>query len=167
MYRFASLVCLAAATAALAPSAEQADAPEGPKQPIPFSHKIHVGMGLKCLDCHAMKDPGFAAGYPKEATCMACHAAVKTDSPHIRRLAEYEKKNEAVPWVKVYRVPDYVYFSHAFHHQDAGVACGTCHGPVAERDVIAREKPVTMAACMSCHDKTGAPNECDLCHDTF
>ena len=167
MRRFAWLSCLAAVAAVRAPTAEQPVVPKAPEQPIPFSHKVHVGMGLKCVDCHAMKDPGFVAGYPQEATCMACHAAVKADSPHIRKLADLEKKGQAVPWVKVYRVPDYVYFSHAFHHHDAGIACDTCHGPVAEREVLAREKPVTMAACMTCHDKTGASNDCDLCHDTF
>ena len=169
MHRVVCHLLLAAAGALLAQTGERAESavPKAPEQPIPFSHKVHVGMGLQCLDCHAIKDPGFAAGYPKEATCMACHAAVKPDSPHIQRLAEFEKNNEPVPWVKVYRVPDYVYFSHAFHHRDAAVACSTCHGPVAERDVIAQEKPVTMGACMGCHDKSGASNECDLCHDTF
>jgi hypothetical protein len=135
-----------------------------PEQPIPFNHKLHVGLGVKCVDCHAMKDP-FLAGYPSAATCMACHAAIKADSPHIVKLAQHEKENKPVPWVKVYKVPDYVYFSHEYHHKEAGIACETCHGPVAERDVIFKEKSTSMIACMACHDKHGASNDCNLCHD--
>ena len=37
------------------------DAPPAP-QPIPFSHKTHTAAGVKCLDCHALRKPGFAAG---------------------------------------------------------------------------------------------------------
>ena len=134
-------------------------------QPIPFSHKVHAAVGLECLGCHAMKDPGWMAGYPQEGTCMACHASIKTESPHIQKLADFEKQGKPVPWVKVYRVPDYVYFSHEFHYKEAGIGCESCHGPVAEREVIVKEKSVSMNACMACHDKHKAPNDCSLCHD--
>lgn len=136
-----------------------------PPQPIPFSHKVHAKLGLDCVDCHKMEDPGFAAGYPKEETCMLCHASVKADSPGIQKLADFAAAGEPVPWVKVYRVPNYVYFSHAFHYFDAEIACEKCHGPVAERDVIVKEKPTSMVACMACHDEMGASNDCNLCHD--
>jgi len=136
-----------------------------PEQPIPYSHKTHLTLGLKCLDCHAIKEPGFAAGYPAEEKCMACHAAVKTDSPHIQKLAAFAKEGKSVPWEKIYRVPDYVWFAHASHHTDAGISCETCHGPVAERQVMFKEKPTSMTSCMSCHAQHGAPNDCDFCHD--
>jgi hypothetical protein len=136
-----------------------------PEQPIPFDHKLHVALGTKCLDCHQVKNPGFLAGYPAAATCMACHAAVKTDSPHIQKLAEAEKTNTPIEWVKVYKVPDYVWFSHQSHAVDAKVACETCHGPVAEREKIFKEKPTSMVSCMDCHAQHEAPNDCDLCHN--
>jgi hypothetical protein len=136
-----------------------------PEQPIPFSHKLHVGLGAKCLDCHTIKKPGFAAGYPAAAVCMACHAAVKADSAPIQKLAEAEKTQTPVEWVKVYKVPDYVWFSHQTHAVEAKVACETCHGPVAEREVILKEKPTNMVSCMDCHAQHGAPNDCDLCHN--
>ena len=122
-----------------------------PEQPLPFSHKI--------------EDPGFFAGYPATGTCMACHAAIKTDSPHIQKLAEFDKQGKDVPWVKVYKVPDYVYFSHEWHHKEVKIACQECHGPVAEREVIFQEKATNMIACMACHDRHKASNECNLCHD--
>lgn len=136
-----------------------------PEQPLPFSHKLHVGLGAQCTDCHQIKDPGFLAGYPPTGTCMACHAAIKTESPHIQKLAELDKQGKQVPWVKVYKVPDYVYFSHDWHYNETKIRCQECHGPVAERDAIFQEKPVTMIACMSCHDRHKASTECNLCHD--
>ena len=136
-----------------------------PEQPIPFDHKLHVGLGAKCLDCHAIKSPGFAAGYPPAATCMACHAAIKADSPPVQKLAEAEKSRTPIEWVKVYKVPDYVWFSHQTHAVDAKVACEVCHGPVAERNVIFKERPTSMVSCMDCHAQHEAPNDCDLCHN--
>jgi hypothetical protein len=136
-----------------------------PQQPIPFSHKTHVALGVKCLDCHPIRQPGFAAGLPKETTCMGCHVSMKTDSPHIQKLAQFNKSKQPVPWVKVYKVPDYVWFSHEVHYKEAKIECVECHGPVATRDVIAKEKPTSMNACMDCHRQRNASNECDVCHD--
>lgn len=147
-----------------APADEQ-PAPVPVEQPLPYSHKTHVALGIQCRDCHAIADPGFAAGYPAEATCMACHASIKADSPHIQLLAKLNAEGTAVPWNRIYRVPDFVWFSHASHVEDAGVECETCHGPVAQREVLFQEKPTTMAACMECHARNNAPNDCDLCHD--
>lgn len=135
------------------------------EQPIPFNHKLHAGTGIKCLDCHPIRKPGFYAGYPQEATCMGCHVSIKPDSASIQKLAEFAKAKKSIPWVKVYNVPDYVWFSHELHHKEAKLECVNCHGPVAEREVIVKEKPVTMKSCMDCHTTLNAPNECDVCHD--
>ncbi len=143
----------------------EAPAPVPVEQPLPYSHKTHVALGLKCRDCHTIEEPGFLAGYPAETKCMQCHVAIKTDSPHIQQLAKYSADGEAVPWKRVYRVPDFVWFSHASHALDASVECEICHGQVAEREVLYQEKPTTMAACMECHARYSAPNDCDLCHD--
>ena len=48
---------------------------------------------------------------------------------------------QPIPWVRVYQVPDYVYWAHGTHLA-ANVTCVECHGPVAERDVIAQETNV-------------------------
>lgn len=138
-----------------------------PEQPVPFSHKAHVaGAGVKCRDCHAIKDPGFQAGYPKETVCMGCHASIKKDSPAIQKLAGWAKSKTAAPWVKIYSVPDYVWFSHAVHVEDAKLECAGCHGPVAEREVLYKEKPTNMFSCMGCHTQHGAKNGCDVCHNS-
>jgi hypothetical protein len=146
------------------PKDEKFPQPASAPQPIPFDHKQHVSLGMECADCHPIKGEGFAAGYPAAAKCMACHAAIKAESPHIAKLAEFEKSGEEIPWVKVYRVPDYVWFSHRYH-KEAELACSDCHGAVAESEVVMKEKSTSMAACMACHDKHKAPNACNFCHD--
>jgi len=55
--------------------------------------------------------------------------------------------------------------SPAIHYKQARIECAVCHGPVAERSVIAQEKSTAMVDCMKCHDQYKAPNGCDLCHD--
>ncbi len=134
-------------------------------QPIPFSHKLHVQLSLQCLDCHEMPEPGWAATYPAEAKCMACHASIKTDSPAITKLAEYNKGQRPVPWVQIFRLPDYVFFSHKRHYKKAKITCETCHGPVADREVITKEKPTSMVACMDCHVERRASVTCNSCHN--
>src|SRR5207244_8183725 len=79
-------------------------------QPIPYSHKTHVALGMKCNGCHTMPGNGEAATFPSESLCMGCHASVKKDSPHIQKLAEFAKEKKQVPWVRGYRLPDYVRF---------------------------------------------------------
>ena len=138
-----------------------------PEQPIPFNHKTHTTQaGVKCLDCHAIKDPGDQAGFPSEAACMGCHVAIRKDSPAIQKLAAFAAEKKRVPWVRVYRLPKTVYFSHEVHHKQAGVACADCHGPVGEREAVGLEKSIHMAACMACHEQRKASNKCDLCHDS-
>lgn len=163
----ASLAVLAVwAQKPVPPQVEEKLPKEPPVQPIPFDHKKHVANGLKCSDCHAIKDPGFQAGLPKESTCMACHVAIKKDSPHIQKLAAMAKAKDPVPWARIYQLPDYVWFSHASHAKDAGFSCDTCHGPVAEREVMFKEKPTNMYSCMQCHAKHKANNGCDFCHNS-
>lgn len=101
---------------------------------------------------------------PPEAQCMQCHETIDAQSPAIKKLAAFLKERKPVPWVKVYTLPDYVYFSHS-DHLKAKIGCEVCHGPVAERDVITKEKPTSMTACMDCHRAKGAPVRCNTCHN--
>jgi len=134
-------------------------------QPIPFSHKLHTRFVQRCEDCHAMPDPGWDMTYPAEAKCMECHATIKNGSPAVVKLAEYWKEQKPVPWVQIYKVPDYVFFSHKVHWKKAGIACEVCHGSVTEREVVTQEKPTTMAACVDCHRERHAAVTCRSCHN--
>ena len=112
-----------------------------------------------------MPDPGDAEGFPPTAKCMTCHIEIKKDSAAIQKLADYDKKGEPVPWKRVYRVPDYVSFSHKAHVQKAKIGCESCHGAVRESEAIRREKDISMSACMDCHRTRGASTSCEFCHD--
>lgn len=136
----------------------------GQQQPIPYSHKTHVALGLKCQTCHKNPDPGEVMAYPAERFCMSCHQTIKTDSPNIQKLAEAAKESKPIGWAPVYRLPGFVYFSHRVHLQ-AGAACETCHGPVRERDVITKEVANDMRFCMACHAAKKARNDCSTCHE--
>lgn len=139
--------------------------PPPPPQPIPYSHKQHIAIGLECKNCHEMADPGDFAGLPATARCMACHSEAKKDSPAIRKLAEFHREDKPVPWARVYRIPDYVFFSHKEHVTAGKVSCEACHGPVKDRDVMRKERDTSMAACMECHRSRGASLDCTYCHD--
>ena len=104
-------------------------------------------------------------GLPATAKCMACHTSIKKDSANIQKLAEYHNGGQAVPWVRVYRVPDYVEFSHKEHLSKAKATCENCQGPVREREVMRKETDITMAGCLECHRANNAPQACNYCHD--
>ena len=135
-----------------------------PPQPVPYSHKTHLAMGLKCDSCHRNADPGEFMGFPAESFCMSCHQAIKADSPHIEKLAAAAQAKKPIPWVRVYQLPKYVYFSHRVHTA-AGTSCETCHGSVRERDVMTKEVVHNMKSCMACHAATKARNDCTTCHE--
>jgi Cytochrome c7 and related cytochrome c len=140
--------------------------PTPPVQPIPFNHKTHIALGLTCTGCHTIAAPGDQAGFPNASFCMGCHATIKKDDPAIQALAGFAKENKRVPWVRIYKLPPVIYFSHQVHYREAKVDCTECHGPVAERSVLVKEKSTAMADCMKCHDARRAPNGCDVCHDS-
>ena len=104
-------------------------------------------------------------GLPATAKCMSCHNAIKTDSPNIQKLAQFHKDGQPVPWVRVYRLPDFVDFSHKAHLATGKATCENCHGPVRERDVIRKEMDTSMAGCMDCHRTNNASVACNFCHE--
>ncbi len=69
-----------------------------------------------------------------------------------------------VDWVRVYEVPEFVFFNHK-KHMAADLECVQCHGPVETREVLAQEISVSMTACMNCHAERGVANHCYFCHD--
>jgi c(7)-type cytochrome triheme protein len=135
-----------------------------PQQPVPYSHKTHLALGLTCNACHRNADPGEVMGFPPASFCMGCHQTVKADSPFIQKIAAAAKDNTPLPWVRVYRIPAFVFFSHRVHIQ-AGTTCEKCHGPVRERDVISKEVTHDMRSCVACHVASKARNDCTTCHE--
>jgi hypothetical protein len=126
------------------------------RQPLPFSHKHHVGqLGIDCRYCHAGVEVSAFAGLPASETCMSCHAQIWADSPVLAPLRESYRENRSLRWTRVNQLPDYVYFNHAIHLHK-GVGCSTCHGRVDRMPLTFRQEALTMKWCLSCH-KDPAP----------
>jgi Cytochrome c7 and related cytochrome c len=138
--------------------------PAPPEQPIPYSHKTHLALGLKCRECHPNPEPGDRMTLPATSKCMACHVIVAKDKPAIQKLAEFAKSKQAIPWVRVYVVSGWVYWNHR-SHLEAGMKCEMCHGQVSQMDVMGRASNVTtMEGCIECHRKNDASTGCQYCH---
>jgi len=151
--------------AALTLAFQQEPAKTAPEQPIPYSHKTHLALGLKCADCHVNPEPGDKMEFPVISKCMACHRTVAKDKPAIQKLTEYANSNQAVPWVRVYAVTAGVYWNHRTH-LEAKVGCENCHGAVAQMDVMANVTDVTtMGGCVACHQERKAGTGCAFCHE--
>jgi hypothetical protein len=136
-------------------------------QPLVFSHFLHLDeVGLECTDCHLYVTSGERTIIPNIQGCADCHFEAITESEDEARLVEHIESEELIPWRQVYWVPDHVYFSHRRHTAAGEIECETCHGPVSERvEPLTRALvPITMNGCMDCHDRSGASNDCIVCH---
>ena len=157
----------AIAAAAIALSAYSgSSSPQGysPVQPINFPHPLHVQKaGMNCLYCHFSANKSPDPGLPAVATCVACHNMVKTESPEIKKLKEYEAKGEPIPWIRMHSVPQYVQFPH-MRHVNADVSCQTCHGNVQEMNRVYQAETLNMGWCVSCHIEKKARYDCASCH---
>ncbi|HLV59957.1 MAG TPA: cytochrome c3 family protein [Fredinandcohnia sp.] len=122
-----------------------------PRQPVPYSHKLHVGdLGLDCRYCHTAVEKGPHATIPTAETCMNCHTVVRHDSPLLEPVREAVRTGKPIEWVRVHRVADYAYFSHA-QHVAKGVGCVECHGRVDQMEVVRVVQPLSMEWCVDCH----------------
>jgi mono/diheme cytochrome c family protein len=161
-----------------------------PAQPILFSHVVHTGsFQIGCQHCHADARRSEYAGLPSVARCMGCHRIIGAqDNPEIQKIHRYAERGEAVPWVRVFKMPEFTYFPHKPHVR-AGVECQTCHGPVERMRVVGAttgprllndlknlvglrpaSEPLTMGWCLDCHREQNAtrgmraPLDCVACH---
>jgi len=135
-----------------------------PQQPLPYSHKTHLALGLACETCHANAGSSALMGFPETGTCMSCHNVIATDQPAIVQLAEISSAGQSIPWQRVYRVLPGVTWGHE-PHLEAGVPCGACHGDVSLLDEMTMTTSVTsMASCISCHEARTADTACTTCH---
>lgn len=112
-----------------------------------FSHKTHAPLRMACTNCHAGAEAKERAGFPALAQCQGCHK-------------DWSAK---IPSQRVYKVRDFVFFSHAAHKQKA--VCADCHGDMWQQATVKMFRPVTMIACVECHKERKATEVCNSCHE--
>ena len=134
-------------------------------QPIAYSHKQHLAMGLQCLDCHSGADTGSSASIPSVRKCMLCHAKLGTGNPEVKKVIAYSTSKREIPWRRVYGFPreSLVKFQHAPHAR-AGIECARCHGDMTQATTAQPLVKHTMGSCLSCHRQYKASEDCAACH---
>lgn len=135
-----------------------------PEQPIAFNHKVHtVDRKIDCSNCHEYYNQYAAAGIPSIKICYTCHSGVQSEKPEIKKIFAYYARNEEIPWIRLYKMPDHVIFTHK-RHIKAGLQCSQCHGGIGESTRATREVDHTMGSCMKCHEVKKASVDCLTCH---
>ena len=127
-----------------------------PDQPIKFSHQIHAGQNqTDCIYCHSYAPESKTAGIPSQNVCMNCHLLVRNGTRSgmfeiAKVISSYDDK-KPIEWIKVYNLPDHVFFSHAQHVSVGGIGCTDCHGEVQEMTRIKQVTDLSMGWCIDCH----------------
>ena len=122
-----------------------------PIQPVPYSHKLHVGeLGLDCRYCHASVEISNVANIPPTQTCMNCHSQIWAQSPYLEPVRASFKTGESLVWTRVHDLPDFVYFNHSIHVKK-GMGCETCHGRIDQMPGIQQKSSLQMEWCLNCH----------------
>lgn len=150
------------------PGAETAGS--APEQPILFMHDVHAGENqIPCAYCHYTADRSVDAGIPSVRVCVGCHVPGSAVSPPAQaqlgfptaerdslwnaeasELVEYWRRQEAIPWVRIHKLPEHVRFPHNMH-VNVGLECSTCHGPVQEMEEVYQFASLQMGWCIDCH----------------
>lgn len=135
-------------------------------QPIAFNHRLHKEAGAECIDCHRFFQTQRFAGKPSLQDCLECHEEPMTENPEEAKIREYAAENKEIPWKKLSRMPDHVFFTHRRHVVGATIQCETCHGKIGDTIQPPSKllKTLSMNDCMDCHRKNRANNDCLACH---
>src|ERR1041385_562671 len=128
-----------------------------PAQPIPFSHKHHVGDdGIDCRYCHWSVEKSSFAGIPSADVCLTCHSQLFSDAAMLAPLRESARTGKPLHWIRVHDLPDFVFFDHSIHLAK-GVGCVECHGRVDRMPRIERVASLEMQWCLGCHRDPAPP----------
>ncbi len=140
-----------------------------PKQPVPFSHKLHAGqLKMDCRYCHNTVERAGHAAIPPSATCGNCHGGNRTtkgardlgiirpESTLLKPIRVSLEDNDPVLWERVHDLPDFVYFNHSVHIA-RGVSCVSCHGRIDKMEIVTQVETLSMKWCLDCH-RNPVPN---------
>jgi len=139
-----------------------------PKQPVPFSHKLHAGqLKMDCRYCHNTVEKAGHAAIPPSATCGNCHGGnrvagrdlgvIHPESTLLTPIRDsLEDENDPMLWERVHDLPDFVYFNHSVHIAK-GVSCVSCHWRIDQMEVVEQVETLSMKWCLDCH-RNPTPN---------
>jgi hypothetical protein len=120
-------------------------------QPVQFDHRHHVvDDGIDCRFCHTSVDRAASAGIPSTELCLNCHSQIWNKSALLDVVRQSGATGQPIEWLRVHRLPDFVYFNHAIH-VNKGVGCASCHGRVDQMAAVQQVAPLTMSWCLDCH----------------
>lgn len=120
-------------------------------QPVPFSHRHHVGEdGIDCRYCHVSVETSAFAGLPSTDICMTCHSQLWTEAPLLEPVRQSMRTGEPLRWQRVHDLPDFVYFDHSIH-VNKGIGCESCHGRVDRMPLTHKVASLRMTWCLECH----------------
>ena len=145
----ASAVLAAVAIAQRSPYATGVGVPL--QQPVPFSHKHHVGDdGIDCRYCHTSVENSSFAGVPSTDICMNCHRQIWDKSSMLEPVRQSYRTGTPLVWNRVNDLPDFVYFNHSIH-VSKGIGCESCHGRVDRMPLTWKATTLEMGFCLACH----------------
>jgi hypothetical protein len=142
-----------------------------PAQPIKFSHAVHAGQNkTDCNYCHYSAKTSKTAGIPPGSLCLNCHFLVRngtrSGASEIAKIIEALDNKKAIEWVRIYKLPDFVFFSHEQHVSAGEIACEACHGDVKLIDRLSHVPDLSMGWCIDCH-KTRKVNLSNTYYKTY
>lgn len=147
----------------------------------------HAGIPATsvCMNCHRFVSATLGAIRAEdEAAAAEGRESRRVVSPEIAKIyralaIDADRRPvaglepEPLAWIKIHRVPDYVYFDHR-PHVVAGVPCQRCHGAVQTMERVHQVESLSMGWCVNCHrqvNETGvagraveASIDCVACH---
>jgi len=127
-----------------------------PFQPIKFSHKVHVTDNkIDCIYCHHTVEDAKSAGIPSTNVCMNCHELVREGTHsgrfEIQKIISNMEKGQETQWIRIHKLPNHVFFSHAQHAGVGKLDCSECHGKVEEMHLLEQVEDLSMGWCLDCH----------------
>ena len=127
-----------------------------PDQPIKFSHLVHAGENdIDCQYCHSISRFSLSGGIPSNETCLNCHNVIREGSHsgrfEINKIHQAQADGKPIRWIRIHKLPDHSFFSHAQHVNVGDIACQDCHGPVETMHILRQEEDLSMGWCLQCH----------------
>ena len=143
----------------------------------PFSHRIHLQMGLPCAECHAAAATSTRVQddlLPAKRVCLQCHRESElpqigpkppTLVNHFSHALHLKMGNVAPILAKAIDKKNYLQPSGDIRsHLNTANPCEACHRGLEESDQVTHAALPKMADCLVCHSQIEVPFSCEQCH---